>query len=56
MALDARKLTKTDSGIGYYRLNLARVLLGEDKDLGVSCSSVTLPASWPGSTTPGLQR
>ena len=33
MALDARKLTKTDSSIGYYRLNLARALLGEDEDL-----------------------
>ena len=35
MALDARKLTKTDSGIGYYRLNLAKALLEEDEDLNI---------------------
>ena len=33
IALDARKLTHTDSGIGNYTLNLARALLEEDKDL-----------------------
>jgi hypothetical protein len=32
-ALDARKLTQTDSGIGNYTLNLARALLEEDKAL-----------------------
>ena len=31
IALDARKLTTTDSGIGNYTLNLARALLEEDK-------------------------
>src|SRR5712691_9262132 len=33
IALDARKLTSSDSGIGNYTLNLARALLEEDKDL-----------------------
>jgi glycosyltransferase involved in cell wall biosynthesis len=33
IALDARKLTQADSGIGNYTLNLARALLEEDKDL-----------------------
>src|SRR6266566_2383997 len=33
IALDARKLTSTDSGIGNYTLNLARALLEADKDL-----------------------
>ncbi len=33
IALDARKLTKTDSGIGNYTLNLARALLEEDEDI-----------------------
>jgi len=33
IALDARKLTQTDSGIGNYTLNLVRALLEEDKDL-----------------------
>jgi hypothetical protein len=32
-ALDARKLTQTDSSIGNYTLNLARALLEEDKAL-----------------------
>lgn len=33
IALDARKVTQADSGIGTYTLNLARALLEEDKDL-----------------------
>jgi len=33
IALDARKMTRTDSGIGTYTLNLARALLEEDKDI-----------------------
>src|SRR5712691_4638679 len=33
IALDARKLTKTDGGIGNYTLNLARALLEEDEDI-----------------------
>jgi glycosyltransferase involved in cell wall biosynthesis len=33
IAIDARKLMKTDSGIGSYTLNLARALLEEDKDI-----------------------
>jgi hypothetical protein len=33
IALDARKLTSSTSGIGSYTLNLARALLEEDKDL-----------------------
>lgn len=33
IALDARKMTRTDSGIGAYTLNLARALLEEDKDI-----------------------
>jgi len=35
MALDARKLTKTDSAIGHYRLSLARALLEEDENLEI---------------------
>ncbi len=37
IALDARKLTTTDSGIGNYTLNLARALLEEDKNLELLC-------------------
>lgn len=33
IALEARKMTRTDSGIGAYTLNLACALLEEDKDL-----------------------
>ena len=33
IALDARKMTRTDSGIGSYTLNLARALLEEDKEI-----------------------
>src|SRR5262245_18708343 len=33
VALDARNMTKTESGIGNYTLNLARALLEEDKDI-----------------------
>jgi len=33
IALDARKLTRADSGIGNYTLNVTRALLEEDKDL-----------------------
>ena len=33
VALDARKMTRMESGIGNYTLNLARALLEEDKDI-----------------------
>jgi glycosyltransferase involved in cell wall biosynthesis len=48
IALDARKLTNSDSGIGNYTLNLARALLEEDKglELLLLCNSTPRQRLW----------
>ena len=45
IALDARKLTNSDSGIGNYTLNLARALLEADKDLLTWCLGSSIARS-----------
>jgi glycosyltransferase involved in cell wall biosynthesis len=49
IALDARKLTGMDSGIGSYSENLARALLEEDQELELLlvCTPSRRPRRWP---------